>query len=105
MSAAASFPSQVDTEGLISCLVKAPIRLAVFGELSAGKTTVLNALIGEEILSVTVEPTTAMPTRARCGRESNVFVKRTDGERPALFESDPPFWTRFVGCRDALSIL
>jgi hypothetical protein len=66
---------------------------------------VLNALIGEEILSVAVEPTTAVPTRVRYGREFNIFVERSGGDGPALFEDDPPFWTRFVGRRDTLSTL
>ena len=106
MSTAASSSSlQADTEALISYLDEAPIRLAVFGEFSAGKTTVLNALIGEEILSVAVEPTTAVPTRVRYGREFNILIARVDGERLVLFEDDPPFWTRFVGRRDTLSTL
>ncbi|WP_180984845.1 dynamin family protein [Salinibacter ruber] len=102
---AASSPSQIDTEELISYLDEAPIRLAVFGEFSAGKTTVLNALIGEEILSVAIEPTTAVPTRVCYGREFNIFIDRVDAERLVLFEDDPPFWTRFVGRRDTLSTL
>ena len=95
----------VDIDALVEYLNTASIRLAVFGEFSAGKTTVLNALIGEEILSVAVEPTTAVPTRVRYGREFNIFVERTGGDGPALFEDDPPFWTRFVGRRDTLSTL
>ena len=95
----------VDIDALVEYLNTASIRLAVFGEFSAGKTAVLNALIGEEILSVAVEPTTAVPTRVRCGREFNIFVERTGGDGPALFEDDPPFWTRFVRQRDPLSTL
>lgn len=97
--------SRIDVDELVNYLETAPIRLAVFGEFSAGKTTVLNALIGEEILSVAVEPTTAVPTRVRYGREFNIFVHRTDGVSLPLFEDDPPFWTRFVGRRDMLSTL
>lgn len=98
-------PASIAVDELVEYLETAPIRLAVFGEFSAGKTTVLNALIGEELLSVAVEPTTAVPTRVRYGREFNIFVERTDGGQPALFEDDPPFWTRFVGRRDTLSTL
>ncbi|MFO8231938.1 MAG: dynamin family protein, partial [Longimonas sp.] len=97
--------SRIDVDELVNYLETAPIRLAVFGEFSAGKTTMLNALIGEEILSVAVEPTTAVPTRVRYGREFNIFVHRTDGVSLPLFEDDPPFWTRFVGRRDMLSTL
>ena len=46
-----------------------------------------------------------MLARVRYGREFNIFVERTGGDGPALFEDDPPFWTRFVGRRDTLSTL
>ena len=102
-------PSQsgtdIEIDALIHYLKTAPIRLAVFGEFSAGKTTMLNALIGEEILSVAVEPTTAVPTRIRYGREFNIFIERSSGERLVLFEEDPPFWTRFVGRGETLNTL
>lgn len=100
-----SSSSDQQIDDLLSDLNYAAVRLSVFGEFSAGKTTVLNALIGEEILSVAVEPTTAVPTRVRYGREFNVFVERIGGTRSALFEDDPPFWTRFVGRRETLSTL
>jgi len=96
---------EIEVDRLVSYLENAPIRLAVFGEFSAGKTTVLNALIGEEILSVAVDPTTAVPTRIRYGREFNISVDREVGDRLHLFDDDPPFWTRFVGRRDVLSTL
>jgi len=98
-------PVDIEVDELISYLEESSIRLAVFGEFSAGKTTVLNALIGEEILSVAVEPTTAVPTRIRYGREFNIYVDRVEDGPLALFEDDPPFWTRFVGRRDILSTL
>ena len=41
----------------------------------------------------------------RCGRKFNIFVERTSGDGPALFEDDLLFWTYFVGRRDPLSTL
>jgi signal recognition particle receptor subunit beta len=105
MSPSTQIEAHVDVDELVGYLSTAPIRIAVFGEFSAGKTTVLNALIGEEILSVAVDPTTAVPTRIRYGREFNIFVDREDGTTPQLFGDDPPFWTRFVGRRDTLNTL
>jgi|GEM_PF-6142185 len=93
-------------EDIISFLKTAPIRLAVFGEFSCGKSTFLNALIGEKILSVAVEPTTAVPTYIRYAREFNIIVHQTNEDELRLFEKDSaPFWTRFVGRESVLSTL
>ena len=43
--------------------------------------------------------------RVRCGRKFNIFVERTSGDGPALFEDDLLFWTYFVERRDPLSTL
>jgi len=86
-------------------LDESALRIAVFGEYSAGKSTFLNALIGEDILSVAVEPTTAVPTYVRYAREFNIGVYKEDGSSLKLFEKDPPFWTRFVGRESILNTL
>jgi signal recognition particle receptor subunit beta len=90
---------------ILDFLSKSPIRISVFGEFSAGKSTFINALIGEDILSVAVEPTTAVPTYVRYAREFNIFVHQSNGTVLKLFESDPPFWTRFVGRESVLNTL
>jgi hypothetical protein len=56
---------------------EAPILLAVHGEFGVGKTTVFDALIKEEIPSVTVEPATTGLTRLRYGCEIKNF-RRAD---------------------------
>ncbi|WP_263818938.1 dynamin family protein [Salinibacter sp.] len=100
---AAFSPAQIDTEELILHLDKASICLNVFGGGSAGKTTVLKALAGEEILSVAVEPTTSVPTRVFYDQEFHIFIENVDG-KTLLFEDNPPLWTRFMGRRGTLSI-
>ena len=81
----------MDLEHSIRFLREAPVRVAIFGEFSAGKTTFINALIGEDILSVAVEPTTAVPTRVRYGREFNVHVDRIGGGASHSSRGLPPF--------------
>ena len=56
------------------------IKVSVFGEFSCGKTTFLNALINEDILTVAYEPTTAVPTRIRFSKIFNVLVCKISGE-------------------------
>jgi len=90
---------------IISYLKEQPIRVSVFGEFGTGKTTFINALIGEAILSVAVDPTTAVPTYIRYAREFNILVQLINGESLLLFKEDPPFWTRFVGRKSVLSTL
>ena len=82
-----------------------PIRISIFGEFSSGKTTLINGLIGEAILSVAVDPTTAVPTYIRYAKEFNVLVHLINGEKLRLFEDEPPFWTRFVGRQSVLNTL
>lgn len=79
-----------DIPTLIDAIKTTPLHVAVFGEFSSGKTTFLNALLGEELLSVSLEPTTAVPTFIRYGRAFNLFVYKKNGERLA-----------FVDCRSA----
>jgi len=90
---------------IIDYLKSQPIRISVFGEFSSGKTTFLNGLIGEAILSVAVDPTTAVPTYIRYAREFNILVHLHNGSILKLFEDTPPFWARFVGRESVLGTL
>jgi len=55
-------------------------RLLVLGDMNRGKSTLLNALIGEKILPTGVNPCTALLTIVRYGDEKQVTVHFNDGK-------------------------
>jgi GTPase SAR1 family protein len=57
-------------------------RLLVLGDLKRGKSTFLNALIGEQILPSDVNPCTALLTVLRYGQEKQVIVHFKDNRPP-----------------------
>src|SRR6476646_363732 len=57
-------------------------RLLVLGDMKRGKSTLLNALIGENLLPSDVNPCTAILTVLRYGAEKKVTVHFNDGTRP-----------------------
>jgi GTPase SAR1 family protein len=57
-------------------------RLLVLGDMKRGKSTFLNALIGENILPSDVNPCTALLTVLRYGAEKQVTVYFNDGTDP-----------------------
>ncbi|MGH9741360.1 MAG: dynamin family protein [Candidatus Acidiferrum sp.] len=60
--------------GIADRLEDQNLEIAVFGRVSAGKSSLLNAIIEEEILPVGVMPITAVPTRIRFGRPTKLTV-------------------------------
>ncbi len=50
------------------------LEISVFGRVSAGKSSLLNAILGEAILPVGVTPITAVPTRIRYGETPQLTV-------------------------------
>ncbi|MEA5616990.1 dynamin family protein [Cronbergia sp. UHCC 0137] len=57
-------------------------RLLVLGDMKRGKSTFLNALIGENLLPSDVNPCTAVLTILRYGAEKKVTVHFNDGKNP-----------------------
>src|SRR5437660_5216158 len=58
--------------------------VAVAGEFSRGKSTLINRLLGQDLLPVGDLPTTAMLTSVRYGHEPALWRIHTDGRRGHL---------------------
>ncbi len=64
---------------LASRLEDDSFEVALFGRVSSGKSSLLNALLGSDVLPVGVNPITAVPTKLRYGPELKVAVAYGDG--------------------------
>jgi small GTP-binding protein len=69
---------------LVRKLEEDRFHLVVVGEFNHGKTTFVNALLGEEALAVGVTPTTAAIHHIRWAERPEAFVVSTSGERRAI---------------------
>jgi Dynamin family len=61
-----------------------PLRVAIAGRLKAGKSTLVNALIGRRVAPTAVGECTRVVTRFRYGAVDRVDVVRRDGTRASL---------------------
>jgi len=80
---------------LLARLEEKTFHVAVFGRVSSGKSSLLNALLGAPILPVGVTPVTAVPARVRLGRPAVARIRDAGGatieiplERLAEFASE-----------------
>ncbi|HNQ49562.1 MAG TPA: dynamin family protein [Hydrogenophilus thermoluteolus] len=64
------------------------IRIPLIGAFSSGKSSLLNALLGEKILATDVTPETAVPAELRFGPERHFLGCFPDGRRIPLDETD-----------------
>ena len=65
----------------IACRLNQPIRIALAGSLKAGKSTLVNALVGEEIAPTDATEATRIATWFRHGPTPRVTANRYDGLR------------------------
>lgn len=63
-------------------------RLLVLGDMKRGKSTFLNALMGENLLPTDVNPCTAVLTILRYGTDKKVTVHFNDGRSPESLTFD-----------------
>lgn len=73
------FRSRITT--LTSRLTEDSFEVAVFGRVSAGKSSLLNALLATDVLPVGVMPITAVPTRIRYGTKLAAGIAFGDGQQ------------------------
>ncbi|MBD2006137.1 MULTISPECIES: dynamin family protein [Cyanophyceae] len=71
-----------DINGVSMNLRTGVFRLLVLGDMKRGKSTFLNALIGENLLPSDVNPCTAILTVLRYGAQKKVTVYFNDGKSP-----------------------
>jgi GTPase Era involved in 16S rRNA processing len=62
--------------------------LVVLGQFKRGKTTFINALLGEELLPSAVVPLTAVPTILRYGAAMELWVSFKDGARKRISQEE-----------------
>lgn len=60
------------------------LTLPLVGAFSAGKSSLINAFLGDEILKTAIHPTTAVPTEIRYAQQSHVVRVSTDGKSESL---------------------
>lgn len=56
-----------------------PLMLMVMGEYSTGKSTFINALLGQEVAVVNMTPTTSVITKICYGEQEKLFIHYKDG--------------------------
>ena len=66
--------------------------LAVLGQVKRGKSTFLNALIGEDVLPAAVVPLTAIPTFILYGAGRSLRVRYNDGRPDTVMKGEPLKW-------------
>ncbi|BAY66418.1 hypothetical protein NIES22_65570 [Calothrix brevissima NIES-22] len=71
-----------DLELVSKNLGEGVFRLLVLGDMKRGKSTFLNALIGENLLPTNVNPCTAVLTVLRFGQQKQVTVHFNDSKKP-----------------------
>jgi len=66
--------------------------LAVLGQVKRGKSTLLNALLGEDVLPSSVVPLTALPTFIQYGEQRMLRVRYNDHRPDTILKGEPAQW-------------
>jgi GTP-binding protein EngB required for normal cell division len=70
---------------ILDRLESTSFEIAVFGRVSSGKSSLLNHIVGWDVLPVGVNPITAVPTRIVYGKTPRILVT-TAGQSPQSFD-------------------
>jgi len=70
-------------------LMQGRFHLAVLGQVKRGKSTLLNALLGEDILPSSVVPLTALPTFIQYGEQRLLRVRYHDSRPDTVLAGEP----------------
>jgi len=73
-------------------LLEGRFHLAVLGQVKRGKSTLINALLGEDVLPSSVVPLTAIPTFIRYGIQRQMRVRYNDGRPGTVLSGEPAPW-------------
>jgi GTP-binding protein EngB required for normal cell division len=71
-------------EAMTARLEDGRFEIAFFGRVSSGKSSLLNALLGAEVLPVGINPITAVPTKLQRGATSRAMLTFADGRRQEI---------------------
>jgi GTPase SAR1 family protein len=88
---------QEDLQEIEGRLERRVLSVALVGQFKRGKTSLLNALIGEEILPTGVLPITAIVTQVRWGEALRATVRLQDGSEVAVSRDEIPLYATEVG--------
>jgi GTPase SAR1 family protein len=69
-------------------LLEGRFHLAVLGQVKRGKSTLVNALLGEEVLPSSVIPLTAIPTFIQYGEQRGLKIKYLDDRGDIMLNSE-----------------
>lgn len=78
--------------GLEQRLGEGRFHLAVLGQVKRGKSTLLNALLGEDLLPSSVVPLTALPTFIRFGEQRLLRVRYNDSRPDTVLKGEQTKW-------------
>lgn len=84
--------------------VEEPLMVMVMGEFSTGKSTFINALVGEEVTAVAATPTTAVITKLCYGITDEILVHFINGEVTEYSSDDFAKFTAQEGLKGADAI-
>jgi len=68
------------------------IDIAVLGQFKSGKSSLINSIIGENILPIGVVPVTAIVTRLQYGITPNIIIRFTNGSKKSTGINELPLY-------------